>query len=93
MAREYADAGLPTAALEERLTMTGTKVEAVHHHGVDALERFVIGRVLEAGRHPDADRLQRVHWSTSATAARSRSCAARPTSRPGRSWPSRGRAP
>ena len=37
--------------------MTGTKVEAVHHHGVDALERFVIGRVLEAGRHPDADRL------------------------------------
>ena len=37
--------------------MTGTKVEAVHHHGVDALERFVIGQVLEAGRHPDADRL------------------------------------
>ncbi|HEX5898099.1 MAG TPA: phenylalanine--tRNA ligase subunit beta [Solirubrobacteraceae bacterium] len=54
---EYADAGLPVGALEERLTMTGTKVEAVHHHGVDALERFVIGRVLEAGRHPDADRL------------------------------------
>ena len=29
--------------LEERLTMTGTKVEAVHHHGVDALEHFVVG--------------------------------------------------
>jgi phenylalanyl-tRNA synthetase beta chain len=54
---EYADPGLPIRALEERLTMTGTKVEAVHHHGVDALERFVIGKVLEAGRHPDADRL------------------------------------
>jgi phenylalanyl-tRNA synthetase beta chain len=54
---EYADAGLPVAELEERLTMTGTKVEAVHHHGVDALERFVIGRVLEASKHPDADRL------------------------------------
>jgi phenylalanyl-tRNA synthetase beta chain len=54
---EYADAGLPVRALEERLTMTGTKVEAVHHHGVDALERFVIGKVVEAGRHPDADRL------------------------------------
>ena len=38
---EYADPGLPIAELEERLTMTGTKVEAVHHHGVDALERFV----------------------------------------------------
>jgi phenylalanyl-tRNA synthetase beta chain len=55
--QEYADAGLPVGALEERLTMTGTKVEAVHHHGVDGLERFVIGKVLEAGRHPDADRL------------------------------------
>ena len=55
--QEYADPGLPVRALEERLTMTGTKVEAVHHHGVDALERFVIGKVLEAGRHPDADRL------------------------------------
>ena len=29
---EYADPGLPVAELEERLTMTGTKVEAVHHH-------------------------------------------------------------
>jgi phenylalanyl-tRNA synthetase beta chain len=54
---EYCDAGLPTKQLEERLTMTGTKVEAVHRHGVDALDRFVIGKVLEAGRHPDADRL------------------------------------
>jgi phenylalanyl-tRNA synthetase beta chain len=54
---EYADSGLPVRQLEERLTMTGTKVEAVHHHGVDALDRFVIGRVLSAERHPDADRL------------------------------------
>lgn len=54
---EYADPGLPITALEERLTMTGTKVEAIHHHGVDALEHFVIGRVLTAERHPDADRL------------------------------------
>jgi phenylalanyl-tRNA synthetase beta chain len=54
---QYADPGLPVKALDERLTMTGTKVEAVHHHGVDSLERFVVGRVLEAQRHPDADRL------------------------------------
>jgi phenylalanyl-tRNA synthetase beta chain len=54
---QYADPGLPVKALEERLTMTGTKVEALHHHGVDALERFVVGRVLEAQQHPDADRL------------------------------------
>jgi phenylalanyl-tRNA synthetase beta chain len=54
---EYADSGLPVRQLEERLTMTGTKVEAIHHHGVGQLERFVVGRVLEAERHPDADRL------------------------------------
>ncbi len=37
--------------------MTGTKVEAIHHHGVRELEHFVVGHVLTAARHPDADRL------------------------------------
>jgi phenylalanyl-tRNA synthetase beta chain len=37
--------------------MTGTKVEAIHHQGVSATERFVVGRVLTCERHPDADRL------------------------------------
>ena len=54
---EYVDPGLPAKEVEERLTMTGTKVEAVHHHGVAALEQFVVGRVRTAERHPDADRL------------------------------------
>jgi phenylalanyl-tRNA synthetase beta chain len=54
---QYCDPGLSAREVEERLTMTGTKVEAVHHHGVDALEHFVVGKVLESGRHPDADRL------------------------------------
>src|SRR5919199_6883574 len=54
---QYCDPGLAAREVEERLTMTGTKVEAVHHHGVDALEHFVVGKVLESGRHPDADRL------------------------------------
>jgi len=54
---QYANPGLTAKEVEERLTMTGTKVESVHHHGVDALEHFVIGKVLESGRHPDADRL------------------------------------
>ncbi len=38
--------------------MTGTKVEAIHHHGVSAVEKFVVGRVLEVEQHPDADRLK-----------------------------------
>src|SRR3954466_8934871 len=53
----YCDPGLDVAALEERLTMTGTKVERVYAHGVTALENFIVARVLTAERHPDADRL------------------------------------
>jgi phenylalanyl-tRNA synthetase beta chain len=55
--REYCDPPLDVHGIEERLTMTGTKVEAIHHHGVGALENFVVGHVLESKRHPDADRL------------------------------------
>jgi len=56
--REYVDPPLSTHALADRLTMTGTKVEAILSHGVGALENFVIGRVLEAEQHPNADRLR-----------------------------------
>jgi phenylalanyl-tRNA synthetase beta chain len=55
--REYCDPGLDVHAIEERLTMTGTKVEAIHHHGVRNPEHFVVGRVQTCERHPDADRL------------------------------------
>ena len=54
---EFCDPGLDVEALEERLTMTGTKVEAVHGHGVGSPEGFLVGKVLSAERHPDADRL------------------------------------
>jgi phenylalanyl-tRNA synthetase beta chain len=57
--REYCDPKtLDVKGVEERLTMTGTKVEAIHHHGVRAVEKFVVGRVLEIEKHPDADRLK-----------------------------------
>jgi phenylalanyl-tRNA synthetase beta chain len=55
--REYSNPDLDTHTLAGRLTMTGTKVEAIHGHGVGALENFVVGRVLEADQHPNADRL------------------------------------
>jgi phenylalanyl-tRNA synthetase beta chain len=54
---DYCDPGIGLAELEHRLTMTGTKVEALHTHGVTALEHFFVGRVLAAEPHPDADRL------------------------------------
>ncbi len=56
--REYCDPALDVRAIEQRLTMTGTKVEAIHRHGVPSPECFVVGRVLSAERHPDADRLR-----------------------------------
>src|SRR3984885_10435437 len=56
--REYCDPPLDVNAIEERLTMTGTKGEAIHHHGVPATDGFVVGHVLSAEQHPDADRLK-----------------------------------
>jgi phenylalanyl-tRNA synthetase beta chain len=55
--REYCAPDIDLAALEQRLTLTGTKVEAVHHHGVGVPDGFVVGKVLSCGKHPDADRL------------------------------------
>jgi phenylalanyl-tRNA synthetase beta chain len=54
---EYCAPPLDARALADRLAMTGTEVERVEHHGVRALENFVVGRVLEAAPHPNADRL------------------------------------
>jgi phenylalanyl-tRNA synthetase beta chain len=56
--REYCDPELDARAIEERLTMTGTKVEAIHQSGVSSPENFVVGHVIEADQHPDADRLK-----------------------------------
>ncbi len=55
---EYVVPDLDTLALAERLAMTGTEVERIERHGVAALENFVIGHVLEAEPHPNADRLR-----------------------------------
>lgn len=54
---EYADAGLPVRELADKLTMTGTMVEGIHHHGVPSPDGFVVGKVLTREQHPDADRL------------------------------------
>src|SRR5205085_9048460 len=56
--RRYCDPPLQAAQLAERLAMTGTEVERVERHGVSALEHFVVGKVLAAEQHPDADRLR-----------------------------------
>ena len=55
---EYVHPDLDTHALAERLALTGTEVERVERHGVGALQHFVVGRVLQAEQHPNADRLR-----------------------------------
>jgi phenylalanyl-tRNA synthetase beta chain len=54
----YCAPDLDVHALAERLAMTGTEVERVERHGVAALENFVVGKVLDARQHPNADRLR-----------------------------------
>ena len=56
--REHCDPGIPVAELAERLAMTGTEVERVGTAGPPSAEGFVVGRVLAADPHPDADRLR-----------------------------------
>jgi phenylalanyl-tRNA synthetase beta chain len=60
--REYVTFDAAAPALAERLAISSLEVERVLHAGPpDAdgnLGRFLVGRVVEAGRHPNADRLQ-----------------------------------
>jgi phenylalanyl-tRNA synthetase beta chain len=56
--REYCDPGLGPEDLAERLAMTGTEVERVGLVGPPSAEGFVVGRVLSAEPHPNADRLR-----------------------------------
>jgi phenylalanyl-tRNA synthetase beta chain len=55
--RSYCDPGLPAEQLADVLTMAGIKLERLHRVGVGDPDRFVVGRVLRAEPHPDADRL------------------------------------
>jgi phenylalanyl-tRNA synthetase beta chain len=59
--KDYVDPRLDAAKLADRLDMTGTEVERMYAHGVTALDNFMVGRVLSAERHPDADRLTVCH--------------------------------
>ncbi len=55
---EYTTPDLSVRDLATRLAMTGTEVDRVHLHGVPDVANFVVGHVLSAEQHPDADRLK-----------------------------------
>ena len=56
--QELCDPGMEPRDLAERLSMTGTEVERVTRLGAPSPEGFVVGRVLGAEQHPNADRLR-----------------------------------
>ena len=55
--RSYCDPGLPAAELGVRLNDSGTELERIDRVGVGSPDEFVVGRVLTAEQHPNADRL------------------------------------
>jgi phenylalanyl-tRNA synthetase beta chain len=59
--REYVDFDLPVEELARRLVFTSCEVDRVVRQGAPGgpnLEHFVVGKVLEADKHPNADKLQ-----------------------------------
>ncbi len=54
--RDHLDTDAPLQAISDRLSMIGLEVEAVDDPAA-ALADFVVGDVIEAGPHPNADRL------------------------------------
>jgi phenylalanyl-tRNA synthetase beta chain len=60
--RDYVEVDVPVSDLAQRLLFTSCEVERIESHGVvdtdGNLSLYRVGRVLEAGKHPNADRLQ-----------------------------------
>jgi phenylalanyl-tRNA synthetase beta chain len=55
--RSYCDPGLAAEEVAERLTAAGLELDRIQRTGVSDPSRFVVGKVLEAERHPQAERL------------------------------------
>jgi phenylalanyl-tRNA synthetase beta chain len=60
--RDYVTVDVPTAELAERLSVASAEVKGIESRGVSNMDGnlglYRVGRVLEAGKHPNADRLQ-----------------------------------
>ena len=78
--KDHLDTQASLAEIVETLTRIGLEVEGVEDPGAK-YAGFVVGYVVEAKQHPNADRLQGLHRSRRVPAA-CRSCAARPTREP-----------
>src|SRR5687768_932550 len=78
--REYVSFEMPVAELAKTLVFTSFEVDRVVRRGVPDLDGnlglFRVGRVLEAGKHPNADRLQLCHVDVGEGEARQIVCGA-----------------
>jgi len=54
--KDYVDIDISTKELANKLTMTGTKVEAIEDIGKD-IQNVVVGKILSVDSHPNADKL------------------------------------
>ena len=59
---DYVALEMPLEDLASRLSISAAEVEGIERRGVQDtdgnLGRFLVGRVVEAAKHPNADRLQ-----------------------------------
>ena len=55
--RDYCNPQLSTRDIADRLNMTGSEVGRIEHAGVPDADEFVVGKVIAAEPHPNADRL------------------------------------
>src|SRR3954467_5881677 len=78
--REYVPLEMPLPELADRLSISTAEVEGIERRGVPAtdgnLGLFRVGRVLEAEKHPNADRLQLTKVDVGEGDARSIVCGA-----------------
>ena len=77
--REYVDFDLPVEELARRLVFTSCEVDRVVHRGVPGganYEHFVVGKVVEADKHPNADKLQLTRVDVGGGESRSIVCGA-----------------
>ena len=74
--KDHLDTDATLDEVVDRLTMLGLEVDKVEDRAA-GLDGFVVGEVLEAQKHPDADKLQVLTVTTAAKLCRW--CAARPT--------------
>src|SRR6188768_3727705 len=60
--REYVEVDATTREIGERLAISSFELETITSRGVSDVDgnlgKFLVGKVLEAGKHPNADRLQ-----------------------------------